>query len=276
MRRWPALLAVVAVGLVAGLSATAQTTQEPATIATVAGSGVDGYDGDGGPATGAAIDHPRGIAVLPDGGFVFAAPFLPALRRVGTDGRITTVAGMRNRRLLRRRWPGDCCPAQSRPRSGVASGRKHGARGYEQPPHPAGGAERAPSRPSPARGRSASRATAARRSRRRSRRRGASPRSRTARSSSPTRATIACDDLAGGHHHDRCRQRDGRVPRATVGLHSGAAQPPVLRLAASRKRRLPDRRRRQLADSPRRRGRHDHDRRPGGRVQLPARCRCAA
>jgi len=93
MRRWPVILAVVAFGLVPGLSATAQTAQEPATIATVAGTGVHGHDGDGGPATSAAIDHPRGIAVLPDGGFVFAAPFLPTVRRVGSDGRITTVAG---------------------------------------------------------------------------------------------------------------------------------------------------------------------------------------
>ncbi len=93
MKRWLITAAAVAVALVPGLSAAAQTAQAPATIATVAGNGVDGYDGDGGPATSAAIDHPRGIAALPDGGFVFASPFLPAVRRVGADGRITTVAG---------------------------------------------------------------------------------------------------------------------------------------------------------------------------------------
>ena len=93
MRRWLITTAAVAVALVPGLSATAQTVQAPATIATVAGNGVDGSDGDGGPAISAAIDHPRGIAVTPDGGFVFAAPFLPAVRRVGADGRITAVAG---------------------------------------------------------------------------------------------------------------------------------------------------------------------------------------
>jgi glucose/arabinose dehydrogenase len=73
-------------------AATAQNAP-PAVILTVAGTGVDGNDGDGGSATSAAIDHPRGIAVLPDGGFVFAAPFLPSVRRVGADGRITTLAG---------------------------------------------------------------------------------------------------------------------------------------------------------------------------------------
>jgi hypothetical protein len=93
MKRWLVLPAVVAFTLVPGLSATAQTSQAPATITTVAGNGVDGHSGDGGPAVSAAIDHPRGIAVTPDGGFVFAAPFLPSIRRVGADGRITTVAG---------------------------------------------------------------------------------------------------------------------------------------------------------------------------------------
>jgi hypothetical protein len=65
----------------------------PGTIQTVAGTGVDGHDGDGGPATSAAIDHPRGIAVLPDGGFVFVEPFANTVRRVGPDGAIATVAG---------------------------------------------------------------------------------------------------------------------------------------------------------------------------------------
>lgn len=92
MKRVLSLAAVVTFGLVLGVSATAQTAPQP-TIVTVAGTGVDGQDGDGGAATSAAIDHPRGIAVLPDGGFVFAAPFLPAVRRVGADGRISTVAG---------------------------------------------------------------------------------------------------------------------------------------------------------------------------------------
>jgi glucose/arabinose dehydrogenase len=92
MRRALVILAAAAFALVPGLSANAQTGAQ-GTIATVAGNGVDGQTGDGGPATSAAIDHPRGIAVTPDGGFVFATPFLPTVRRVGSDGRITTVAG---------------------------------------------------------------------------------------------------------------------------------------------------------------------------------------
>ena len=92
MKRIVVSLAVFAFGLVPGLSATAQSVPQ-ATIATVAGTGVDGHDGEGGPATSAAIDHPRGIAVLPDGSYVFAEPFLPSVRRVAADGRITTVAG---------------------------------------------------------------------------------------------------------------------------------------------------------------------------------------
>jgi glucose/arabinose dehydrogenase len=91
MRRTLTCLAVLTFALVPGLSATAQTTQP--TITTVAGNGVDGHSGDGGSATSAAIDHPRGIAVTADGGFVFAAPFLPSVRRVAADGRISTVAG---------------------------------------------------------------------------------------------------------------------------------------------------------------------------------------
>ncbi len=85
MRRWPVAAAAVAFGLVPGLSATAQTAQAPATIATVAGNGVDGQSGDGGPATSAAIDHPRGIAVT-------------AGRRVRVRGAVPARRAARGRR----------------------------------------------------------------------------------------------------------------------------------------------------------------------------------
>jgi hypothetical protein len=65
----------------------------PGTITTVAGSGVRGWSGDGGPATDAAIGHPRGIAVERDGGYLFAEPFNGTVRQVSPDGTITTVAG---------------------------------------------------------------------------------------------------------------------------------------------------------------------------------------
>ena len=84
MRRVLVAIGVVAFGLVPGLSATAQAT--PATIDTVAGNGTDGHDGDVGPATAAAINHPRGIAVRPNKSFVFAEPFLPSVRSVGQPG----------------------------------------------------------------------------------------------------------------------------------------------------------------------------------------------
>jgi RHS repeat-associated protein len=62
-------------------------------ITTVAGTGTVGYSGDGGPATGAQLGTPNGIAVSPDGGLYIADYFNNSIRRVGPDGIITTVAG---------------------------------------------------------------------------------------------------------------------------------------------------------------------------------------
>ncbi|MGQ0595104.1 MAG: NHL domain-containing protein, partial [Gammaproteobacteria bacterium] len=62
-------------------------------ITTVAGSG-PGFAGDGGPATAARFDSPRGVAVAPDGSFYIADSFNHRIRRVGPDGVITTVAGI--------------------------------------------------------------------------------------------------------------------------------------------------------------------------------------
>lgn len=86
-------LAAVGVTAAGATSGSSSRGQAQATIVTVAGTGVDGANGDGGPATAAAIDHPRGIAVLPDGSFVFAQPFVPMVRRVAADGTISTVVG---------------------------------------------------------------------------------------------------------------------------------------------------------------------------------------
>ena len=41
----------------------------------------------------AAVDHPRGLAVLPDGSFLVAEPFRNLVQRVAPDGTVTTVAG---------------------------------------------------------------------------------------------------------------------------------------------------------------------------------------
>lgn len=61
-------------------------------ITTIAGTGVDGFSGDGGPAVEARITG-GGIAVAPDGTLYFADSGSNRIRRIGTDGIITTVAG---------------------------------------------------------------------------------------------------------------------------------------------------------------------------------------
>jgi sugar lactone lactonase YvrE len=62
-------------------------------ITTVAGNGNWGSSGDGGPATAAALANPSGVAV-DTAGNIFIADFNNSkLRRVGTDGKIITIAG---------------------------------------------------------------------------------------------------------------------------------------------------------------------------------------
>jgi len=63
-------------------------------ITTVAGTGSAGYGG-GGPATHvfAALNYPQGIAVSPDGTLYIADRYNYRVRRVGTDGIMTNVAG---------------------------------------------------------------------------------------------------------------------------------------------------------------------------------------
>lgn len=77
----------------AGSTSRAVSRASVPTIATVAGTGTDGSDGDGGAATAAAINHPRGIAVLMDGSYVFAQPFADSIRRVDAGGTIATAVG---------------------------------------------------------------------------------------------------------------------------------------------------------------------------------------
>lgn len=62
-------------------------------IHTVAGTGVDGFSGDGGPATAARIGAAIQIAYGADGSLYISDSNKHAIRRVGTDGIITTVAG---------------------------------------------------------------------------------------------------------------------------------------------------------------------------------------
>jgi sugar lactone lactonase YvrE len=64
------------------------------TITTVAGSGCGGYfDGDGGAATNACLNYPNGVAVDAFGNLFIADKSNNRIRKVGTNGIITTVAG---------------------------------------------------------------------------------------------------------------------------------------------------------------------------------------
>lgn len=63
------------------------------TISTVAGTGVRGFSGDGGPATAAEINDPFGVVRGPDGALWFCEYGGQRIRKIGRDGRISTVAG---------------------------------------------------------------------------------------------------------------------------------------------------------------------------------------
>ncbi|HTW67660.1 MAG TPA: hypothetical protein VME17_23750 [Bryobacteraceae bacterium] len=63
------------------------------TTSIIAGSGPDGYSGDGGPAGGAAISIPEGIAVDAAGNIYFADAGNFVVRQIDTQGNIHTFAG---------------------------------------------------------------------------------------------------------------------------------------------------------------------------------------
>jgi sugar lactone lactonase YvrE len=62
-------------------------------ITTIAGNGTQGFAGDGGPATGAQLSAPNGLAFMPDGAVLIADSNNNRVRRVSPSGIITTVAG---------------------------------------------------------------------------------------------------------------------------------------------------------------------------------------
>jgi uncharacterized protein (TIGR03437 family) len=64
------------------------------TISTVAGTGTAGYAGDGGAARSAQLNGPEGVAVDGAGNLYIADTFNGRIRRVATDGTITTAAGV--------------------------------------------------------------------------------------------------------------------------------------------------------------------------------------
>ncbi len=62
-------------------------------IKTVAGSGTIYFVGDQGPAIEAILIRPTGLAAGPDGSFYIADAFNQRIRKLGSDGIITTLAG---------------------------------------------------------------------------------------------------------------------------------------------------------------------------------------
>lgn len=63
------------------------------TLTVVAGNGIAGHSGDGGPATGASLKNPAGLAVNAAGDLYIADERNGRIRKVTADGAITTVAG---------------------------------------------------------------------------------------------------------------------------------------------------------------------------------------
>src|SRR4030095_1067897 len=62
-------------------------------IETIAGDGEYGYDGDGGNAQNASLRFPFDVAVDAAGNVYIADTFNNRIRKVGTDRRISTIAG---------------------------------------------------------------------------------------------------------------------------------------------------------------------------------------
>lgn len=62
-------------------------------VSTIAGVGVEGFSGDGGPAVSAMIGRPEALALDAFGNLYFADSTQQRVRRISTNGTITTVAG---------------------------------------------------------------------------------------------------------------------------------------------------------------------------------------
>ena len=63
------------------------------TIDTIAGTGTEGYSGDGGAATAAQLNNPRGVAVDGSGNVYIADLSNNRIRKVDGSGNISTIAG---------------------------------------------------------------------------------------------------------------------------------------------------------------------------------------
>ena len=62
-------------------------------LVTIAGSGRSDFSGDGGPAAAASLNDPAGLALDALGNLYIADWYNHRIRKIGPDGRITTVAG---------------------------------------------------------------------------------------------------------------------------------------------------------------------------------------
>ena len=62
-------------------------------ITTIAGNGTNGYSGDGGAATNASLDWPYSVSLDAAGNVFIAADYNTVIRKVSTNGIISTVAG---------------------------------------------------------------------------------------------------------------------------------------------------------------------------------------
>jgi streptogramin lyase len=81
-------------------------TLSAAEIQTIAGTGTKGFSGDGGPASAAQLNNPFGLARGPDGALYICDMENHRIRKLGADGKITTVAGTGEKG-----WSGDGGPA---------------------------------------------------------------------------------------------------------------------------------------------------------------------
>lgn len=83
-------IAIIALPVVLALGVASAGAQ---TVTTVAGNGAASYSGDGGQATSAAMNHPRGVAFDASGNMYIADELNHRIRRVTPGGVITTFAG---------------------------------------------------------------------------------------------------------------------------------------------------------------------------------------